>query len=92
VATKAPAALLFAVALILATACGSSDVKADKFADALADKTKLSETEAKCVTDKVFADFDQSTINKLYTANDVSDIGKADAGKFEDIVKDCAKG
>ncbi len=60
----APAALVVGLA-----ACGEGDVSKEKFSSELQDEAGLTETQADCVVDSLFEEFDQGEINDLYSAD-----------------------
>jgi len=84
----APAVLVLALTLG-ASACSAADVKQSKFQSELVKKTKLTEKQAKCATDKMYSTFKQSEINKLYTANNAKDLPAGVEKKFETILANC---
>jgi hypothetical protein len=86
---KSIAGVVFALVLVGAAACGTSDVKADTFKNALKDRTELTDAEATCVVDKTYDTFDQDVINDLYTASDREDLDNKDEQRFEKIVEGC---
>jgi hypothetical protein len=86
---KTIAAVAFVVLLAGVAACGSSDVDADDFRSALNDRTDLKAREVDCVVDATFDQFDQETINELYTASDREDLSDAAEKRFERIVEGC---
>ena len=85
---KTIAAVAFAL-LLACAACGTSDVKADTFRNALDERTELTKTEVRCVVDKTYETFDQTEINDLYTPSDRKDLADGDETKFEKIVESC---
>ncbi len=88
--SKGIAGLVLVVSLLLgASACGSSDVKQDKFQSELVKKANLTEAQAKCVSDKVYDEFDQADINKLYEAEESKDLPAGTEQKFTKIITDC---
>lgn len=87
---KSIAVLVAAASLTLgAAACGSSDIEQSKFASELQKKADLTRTQSTCVARKVYAEFDQSVINDLYSANAEEDLPKGVPETFRGFVRDC---
>jgi len=70
--SRLTARLAFVVASLLAlgiTACGGGeDVAQDRFASDLRERTTIPKGVAECLTDKVYEEFDQTEINRIYQA------------------------
>lgn len=73
-------------------ACGSSDVPQAKFTSELQDKARLTEAQATCAADKVYADLDQGEINDLYSADDPSQVSGRAGDALTTAVTDCISG
>ena len=86
----ATASLLVVSLTVGAAACGTADVKQSKFESELQKTSKqMTATAAKCVTDKLYAKYDQKTINKLYTADKAEDIDAKVTADFQAMVTSC---
>ena len=69
-----PLVLAAAVTAAGLAGCGAGDVSQDTFTSELAKKSQLTEEQARCVTDDIYAGLDQGQINDLYAADTEEEI------------------
>ncbi|MGI8939420.1 MAG: hypothetical protein ACR2JF_14655 [Iamia sp.] len=84
-----------AIALALAaplglSACGGSDISQEKLTSELQEQAGLTEEQATCVSDDLFANLDQGDINDIYSADSEDEISPEANEALNSAVTMCA--
>jgi len=89
---RRPAVVIVAAAATLGVAACGGGVSKDKFTSDLVEKAGLTEAQATCVTDKLYAELDQDSIDNVYEADKVEDVSAEERDALVSAVTSCATG
>ncbi|HYI62740.1 MAG TPA: hypothetical protein VEW93_13155 [Acidimicrobiales bacterium] len=79
------------VALVAGTVgcSGDEDIARDDFEEKLVERTEIPEAAAACITDRVYAEFEQGQINAIVQAATVKELPDDAEGTLEVINREC---
>lgn len=92
IAPRRIAILIAASAALLGVSGCGGDVSKEKFTSELVKKASLTEAQATCVTDKLYAELNQDEINNLYGADKITDVSAKERDSLTKAVTGCAVG
>lgn len=84
------AVVIAASATVLGAAACGGGVSKDKFTSELVKKAGLTEAQATCVTDKLYAELSQDEIDNLYKADKVEDTSEKERKTLTEAAVSCA--
>ncbi|QYG93870.1 hypothetical protein HC251_16490 [Iamia sp. SCSIO 61187] len=84
------AAALAVVAALALGACGEDgDVSKAQFQADLVERTEVPEDVAACLTDRIFEDYDQAEVNRIYRAATEDELGNERRDELDTLNQEC---
>jgi hypothetical protein len=78
------------VAALALGACGEDgDVSKAQFQADLEERTEVPEDVAACLTDRIFADYDQAEVNRIYRAATEDELGNERRDELDTLNQEC---